>query len=397
MHYNRNKKEPCRNFQRGSCQYGEKCKFLHVTPEQSKPNTNPFGFGTQQQPSRQKFDNNNTNPFGFGTQQQHRKPNASNPFGFGAQQQQQPQKPANPFGFGVQSNNLHYKAPNDFGSKPHQFKPFENKWSRFSPISNSGQPDHQPQAQAANHHDCNDPDTCKRLILEDFEHERPLWKLTCYSHWKNGPCDISGDVSYEELRAVAYDDARRGLSLPLIVERERNLLNSKLIEFENLLQNPYVAPSKSALHGAVRFPVGTSGAATAAGQSSASTPFSNLSQSNVQLNVGHSIPANSAFGQSTLLPNSVQTSNAFGSRLSPNVFGQPVSLSSSGQTANAFGTNKFLSGDAEAPPDQTTPSIPNQSTDNSQAGVPLGGSITDPVTIVIYLNIFCPYKCDPQQ
>ncbi|KAJ8768215.1 hypothetical protein K2173_021155 [Erythroxylum novogranatense] len=128
--------------------------------------------------------------------------------------------------------------------------------------------------------------------------------------------------------------------------RERNLLNSKLIEFENLPQNPYVAPLKSALHGAVRFPVGTSGAATAAGQSSASTPFSNLSQSNVQLNAGHSTPANSAIGQSTLLPNSVQTSNAFGSRLSPNVFGQPVSLSSSGQTANAFGTNKFLSGDA---------------------------------------------------
>lgn len=31
------------------------------------------------------------------------------------------------------------------------------------------------------------------------------------------PCDINGDISYEELQAAAYDDARRGLSVHSIV------------------------------------------------------------------------------------------------------------------------------------------------------------------------------------
>lgn len=31
------------------------------------------------------------------------------------------------------------------------------------------------------------------------------------------PCDIVGDISYEELRATAYDDARKGLPLTAIV------------------------------------------------------------------------------------------------------------------------------------------------------------------------------------
>lgn len=31
---------------------------------------------------------------------------------------------------------------------------------------------------------CTDPELCKGQILEDFQHERPLWKLTCYGHGK---------------------------------------------------------------------------------------------------------------------------------------------------------------------------------------------------------------------
>nr|GMC95400.1 DnaJ homolog subfamily C member 17 [Ipomoea batatas]GMD01525.1 DnaJ homolog subfamily C member 17 [Ipomoea batatas] len=33
----------------------------------------------------------------------------------------------------------------------------------------------------------------------------------------SGPCNVIGDVSYEELRVAAYDDAKRGLNLQLIV------------------------------------------------------------------------------------------------------------------------------------------------------------------------------------
>ncbi|KAK0572853.1 hypothetical protein LWI29_038172 [Acer saccharum] len=249
------KKELCRNFQRGSCQYGERCKFIHAK-------SNAFATNQQQNP--------------------------------------------NPFGFGVPSNSQP-KGAN---------KPFENKWSRFSPITtteapSSRKPENQPQPT---NHKCTDPDYCKRLIVEDFEHERPLWKLTCYSHWKNAPCDIIGDVSYEELRAAAYDDAKRGLSLQSIVERERNLLNSKLVEFDNLLRNPYTGPYKSGVASQSSFPAATPNAFSPTPQNSAPPSVSSFSHLGSSINsgfgMGPSAPSNTAFGQPNLFPNSSQTSSA---------------------------------------------------------------------------------------
>lgn len=37
----------------------------------------------------------------------------------------------------------------------------------------------------------------------------------------SAPCDIVGDISYEELRAMAYEDAKNGMSFQSIV---RNLI-----------------------------------------------------------------------------------------------------------------------------------------------------------------------------
>lgn len=71
-----------------SCQYGDRCKFLHITQQQPKPN-NAFGFGSQ---NASQFPRNNA----------------------------QPQQP-NPFGFGVQ-NSSQARGANDFGSKQTQFK-----------------------------------------------------------------------------------------------------------------------------------------------------------------------------------------------------------------------------------------------------------------------------------
>ncbi|TYH75317.1 hypothetical protein ES332_D04G011300v1 [Gossypium tomentosum] len=261
-----NKKEACRNFQRGSCQYGERCKFLHVIQQQ--PKSNAFGFGTQAI----------------------------------SHQQQKP----NPFGFGVQ-NNAQSKGANDFGNKQSQFK---NTWTRSSASSGAPslrQPDNQPQAT---NHRCNDPESCKRIIAEDFEHETPLWKLTCYSHWKNSPCDIVGDVSYEELRAAAYDDAKRGLSLQSIIERERNLLNSKLVEFENFLRNPYRGPAGSAAAQQIPFPGATTIVLspttqnTVSPQSNVPPSVSSFSQLGASLNTGFSP------GPSVFSANNVPSANA---------------------------------------------------------------------------------------
>ena len=138
------------------------------------------------------------------------------------------------FGFGVQNNSLP-KGTSDFGSKQNHFKPFENKWTRFSPLttgsSSSSSRQFDNQVQPANHK-CTDPESCKRQIVEDFEHERPIWKLTCYGHCKSAPCDIVGDISYEELRLAAYDDAGRGLSLQSIEHRNflRRILGTKVSE-----------------------------------------------------------------------------------------------------------------------------------------------------------------------
>lgn len=77
----------CFCFISSSCQYGDRCKFLHVTQQQPKPNA--FGFGSQ---NGTQFPHTNT-------------------------QQQKP----NPFGFGVQSSSQ-ARGVNDFGSKQNQFK-----------------------------------------------------------------------------------------------------------------------------------------------------------------------------------------------------------------------------------------------------------------------------------
>ncbi|XP_034695998.1 zinc finger CCCH domain-containing protein 16 isoform X2 [Vitis riparia] len=326
------KKEPCRNFQRGSCQYGERCKFLHVTQQQPKPNVSGFGAQTSSN-----FQHTNVQ-----------------------------QQKSNPFGFGVQSNSLPTGAT-DFGSKQNHFKPFENKWTRFSPLttgtsSSSRQSDN--QAQPANHK-CTDPESCKRQIVEDFEHERPIWKLTCYGHCKSAPCDIVGDISYEELRLAAYDDAGRGLNLQSIVERERSLLNSKLIEFDSLLRKPYAAPPNSTL--AIQSPAPNPDASSLTAQNNTPPSASSFSQLSTSPNMGFgtrpSTPSNNAFGQSNSFQFSSQTSGAFGtnnlafgnagsfgSQLPVQMHGSPLPSNTAGFSHNNMSAGSKAFSPAAAPP-----------------------------------------------
>ncbi|XP_057806574.1 zinc finger CCCH domain-containing protein 16 isoform X2 [Salvia miltiorrhiza] len=305
------KEEICKYFQRGSCRYGTRCKFLHRTPQQSQ--TNPFGFGAQTS----------------GTPTQHPNP-------------QQPIR--NPFGFGNQ-NNSHSRGGDGFGSKPSQVKPFENKWSRFSNINNSSapasrQPNNQPPAA---NHTCTDPESCKRVILEDLENEKPLWKLTCYGHRKDGPCDVVGDVSYDELRALAYDDAKHGKSLVSIVERERNMLNSKLIEFQNLVQKPYTVSSAPTPSSQNLFGGGSTNApAVNNGFSPQVSSFSQLSGS---LNTRPAAAPSFSFGQSNVFQNNSQPSG-FQTNNSPfNTSGTfPSQPQHSIQSFSSFGTTSSNNG-----------------------------------------------------
>ncbi|KAK3019720.1 hypothetical protein RJ639_003156, partial [Escallonia herrerae] len=226
-------------FSSSSCQFGDRCKFLHASQQQAKPNA--FGFGTQ--PSTQFYP---TRP-----------------------EQQKP----NPFGFGIQ-NGSQPRGISDIGAKQNQFKPFENKWTRFSPVNAGSSPARQPDS-AASH--------------------------TC-------PCDIVGDISYEELRAAAYTDAKLGLSLPSIVrlqepvdffpfeklvfqrrhdvEKERNLLNSKLLEFESLLRNPCAAPPNSTISTQSPSAVASPNASLLTAQNSAPPAVSSFSQLGASLNRG---------------------------------------------------------------------------------------------------------------
>nr|XP_043625093.1 zinc finger CCCH domain-containing protein 16-like [Erigeron canadensis] len=295
------RKELCRNFQRGYCQYGERCRFLHASQQQqAKPN--PFGLGTQSTNSSQ------------------------------------PQKP-NPFGFGVKNN-----SQTAFNSN--QFKPGENKWSRFGPTNAPASQKEDKQSSALNHV-CTDSESCKRQIAEDLN-EKPVWKLTCYGHSRNGPCDIVGDISYEELRAVVYDEVKRGTSMQSIVERERSLLNSKLIEFENLLCNPYPSPQNSTLTTQNAFS-GTNVPSSAPGFSQVGTNFNSGANTNVfsqtiqnrgptpvtsfsQLNTNF----NTSFQMSPDAPN-----NASGP---VSQFQAPTHISTPSQNSFAFGIPGQLSG-----------------------------------------------------
>ncbi|WOL08526.1 zinc finger CCCH domain-containing protein 46 [Canna indica] len=304
------RKEVCRNFQRGSCQYGDRCKFLHVTQQQSKPN-----------------------PFGFGTQSTIQFPNTS--------QQQKP----NPFGFGVQNNtqlqnNMQSKGSSNFGPRYESAaKPFENIWTRSS--STNAASSQQTDAQSQSVHKCTDPETCKKQIVEDFKNEAPLWKLTCYGHRKNGPCDIVGDISFEELRATAYEDAKQGLSIQSIVEKERNLYLSKLNEFDNLLKNSYVSknPSFSQIN---QFPVSMNAASSANAQSTSAPSFSSFNQlkaaTTSSWNNLPGAPSGYGLGQPSPMQNVSQQSVGFGVNFgTPGAFGQQQTQPSGSSPSPSFG------------------------------------------------------------
>ncbi|BFI23817.1 protein MpC3H4 [Marchantia polymorpha subsp. ruderalis] len=174
------RQEICRDFQRGSCRYGTRCKFLHQT-------------NAPQQPRQPQNNQNQRNAFG-----------------------------------GAAGNNYYGALGNNNNNNNNNHSQRHNTQSSV----------------AAKEHKCNNPRLCKDQIEEDFQNEHPVfWRLTCYAHYKFLPNDIVGDVSPEELRAIAYDSAKQGLSLKDVAQREASMFAAKNAEFEALRRNPYKGPA----------------------------------------------------------------------------------------------------------------------------------------------------------
>ncbi|KAL3830089.1 hypothetical protein ACJIZ3_018891 [Penstemon smallii] len=254
------KKELCVHFQSGRCRFGDRCRNLHPTQQQSK--TNPFGFGGH---SGTPFQNTN-------------------------QQQQKP----NPFGFGVQ-NNTQLRGVNDAGFKPGQVKPFENKWTRSTintgsaPVSR--QSDNKP---AAADHKCTDPELCKRVIVEDLKDEKPEWKLTCYGHNRSYTFGQSSAFQNQSQPSSMFQTKNLPLNSSGAFGQSSAFQNqsqpSSMFQMKNLPFNSSEGPNSSTI-GAQKNPFST---------------FTNSSQvgnlANNQLNFVSNLPssASSAFGQSSM-------------------------------------------------------------------------------------------------
>lgn len=269
------RQELCRNFQRGSCKYGAQCRYAHASPQQQ-----------QQQLAK-------PNPFGFGTASRQQQP-------LGAQSQFQQQQKPNPYGFGVQGGAAGAQSRN----APGPAKPFQNKWVRDPSAPTKQAEVAAAQPPQAAHTSCTDPESCRQQISEDFKNEAPLWKLTCYAHLRSGPCDITGDISFEELRAKAYEEGKQGHPLQSIVEGERNLHNAKLMEFTNLLNNARALQTPSfPTMGSV--PEVKSNSSFGGSQTNGPPVFTSFSQIGPATNVGPGsrtttpgVPTNTLFGQS---------------------------------------------------------------------------------------------------
>lgn len=75
----------------------------------------------------------------------------------------------------------------------------------------------------------------------------------------------------------------------LQIERERSLLSSKLVDFDNLLRNPYRGPASSVVPSPSAIPENTSNVFSPASQNSFPSSVSSFGQSGVSPNTGFRI------------------------------------------------------------------------------------------------------------
>ena len=79
-----------------------------------------------------------------------------------------------------------------------------------------------------------EPSNPRETIHQDFQNEQPLWRLSCYGHRREGPCDLTGDVSFEEARYKFYSDRAHGVPDYKLVEEFNSAVAAKERELRAL-------------------------------------------------------------------------------------------------------------------------------------------------------------------
>ncbi|KAG6495943.1 hypothetical protein ZIOFF_043780 [Zingiber officinale] len=195
-----------------SYQYGFRCKFLHTTQQETKPN--PYGLETRVPYIFQTLLSTKSQTLRFWSAKQAPLQNSTPKKGFfNFVAKYQP--PAKPFE-NKRTRSSSYRATNATATCLHKLK-LKLKLS----------PKHQIISVCFVSfiiNRCTDPESCKKQIIEDFKNEAHLFGslLVMAIASSNGPCDIVGDISYEELRS--YDDVRKGLSVESFVSSKADSL-----------------------------------------------------------------------------------------------------------------------------------------------------------------------------
>lgn len=74
----------------------------------------------------------------------------------------------------------------------------------------------------------------RETIAQDLATEQPSWLLSCYGHKREGPCDLTGDVSFEEAQWKFYSDRAAGIPDFKLVEEFKGAVASKERELRAL-------------------------------------------------------------------------------------------------------------------------------------------------------------------
>eukprot|EP00884_Botryococcus_braunii_P018457 jgi/Botrbrau1/5295/Bobra.0391s0016.3 len=76
------------------------------------------------------------------------------------------------------------------------------------------------------------------VVKDDMTNEQPMWPYTCYAHERNGPNDILGDVSFEEVRWAEQQALASGTNASILVSQFQRAVAERQQQFQKMLKSP---------------------------------------------------------------------------------------------------------------------------------------------------------------